>query len=223
MPQMGWGVFARAFHAKEEICVDDQCLTKEDVRALIVLARAQTASAAGTTDLAVEPPSSTTTTASGAPIIAVQGNNPANINVGDTYGDLGAIITGPTQEDTNLGIHAEACSSQPVACSQFDSPELVTLDTSTPNEFTITYSATNQAGETGYAERVVNVLAPLSAVVDSTATPIPSSDPGTTAGADYGAGGGATGQASTSETGGDTDSTSSPQAATDTTATSTTP
>ena len=109
-----------------------------------------------------------TSTDAVAPVITVQGNNPANINVGDTYGDLGALVS--DNVDQNLGIHAEACSQEPVACSQFESPELIVLDTSAPNVFTITYSATDQAGNTGTAERTVNVLSPLSIVVDVTAT-----------------------------------------------------
>ncbi|MFZ2500537.1 MAG: hypothetical protein WAW90_00945, partial [Minisyncoccia bacterium] len=30
-------LFAKTFHASEQICVDDQCLTKDDVRALLML------------------------------------------------------------------------------------------------------------------------------------------------------------------------------------------
>jgi hypothetical protein len=30
-------IFAKTFHAKEEICIDDQCLTRDDVRALLIL------------------------------------------------------------------------------------------------------------------------------------------------------------------------------------------
>ncbi len=37
------------------------------------------------------------------PVIQVNGDNPATINVGDTYADLGATITGPAA-DLNLGI-----------------------------------------------------------------------------------------------------------------------
>jgi hypothetical protein len=37
------------------------------------------------------------------PVIQVNGDNPAIIQVRDTYNDLGATITGPSQ-DLNLGI-----------------------------------------------------------------------------------------------------------------------
>ena len=39
------------------------------------------------------------------PEISINGNNPANISVGDVYSDMGAIITGPTETDKNLGIN----------------------------------------------------------------------------------------------------------------------
>ena len=38
---------------------------------------------------------------SGPPIITINGDNPATIQVGDTYADLGATITGP-QSDRKL-------------------------------------------------------------------------------------------------------------------------
>ena len=39
------------------------------------------------------------------PEISINGNNPANISVVDVYSDMGAIITGPTETDKNLGIN----------------------------------------------------------------------------------------------------------------------
>jgi hypothetical protein len=49
-------------------------------------------------------PSSSTAIATGTPpIIAINGDNPAIIQVGASYTDLGATITGP-QADLNLGI-----------------------------------------------------------------------------------------------------------------------
>jgi hypothetical protein len=49
--------------------------------------------------------SSTPPTAAGEPpIIQINGDNPAIIDVGDSYQDLGATITGPTDADKNLGL-----------------------------------------------------------------------------------------------------------------------
>jgi hypothetical protein len=90
------------------------------------------------------------TASSSIPVIEVQGNNPATIYVGSTYADLGAIITGPTEADTNLGIHffvnGAAVSS-------------VSLDTSAPATHTIEYVATNGSG-TATSTRTVIVEAP---------------------------------------------------------------
>ena len=83
----------------------------------------------------------------GAPILEVTGNNPATIQVGDTYSDLGAIITGPTENDVDLGITV-----------LLDGVEVqyVEIDTSTAGEYTVEYRATNSAG-TASATRTVIV------------------------------------------------------------------
>ena len=85
---------------------------------------------------------------SGAPQIDVLGNNPAHLALGTTYLDLGAVITGPTAGDRNLGIHVF-----------LDGREVqdITLDTSTTTTYTIEYRATNGAGQVGTATRTVIV------------------------------------------------------------------
>lgn len=113
---------------------------------------------------------------SGAPVISLNGNNPATITVGNTYGDLGAIITGPTDADKNLGLQASLDGGATTM------PEQIIIDTSVAGTHTILFSATNQAGNTGYATRIVNVsaeggsasggnvLSPLSIAVDAVST-----------------------------------------------------
>ena len=177
-------VFARAFHAKEEICVDDQCLTKEDVRVLLALAHAQTAGAAAAADSggntssessvnsqlpapSAEPLSgSSVNSDSEAPVITLNGLNPATITVGDTFGDLGAIITGPTEGDKNLGLRVfvDGRELQPVETAQ--------IDTSVAGEHTIDYVAQNSFG-TATSTRTVIVEAPQSLVVVDTASTTP--------------------------------------------------
>ncbi|MDO8561751.1 MAG: tail fiber domain-containing protein [bacterium] len=172
--------FAKVFKASEKICVDDQCLTKEDVRALIVLAHAQTASAAeatatstiasnsdvGSYDL---PTSSATSTAdTEPPAITLNGLNPANLTVGDTYGDLGASVTDNISQ--NLGIYASLDGGATTT------PEQIIIDTSAAGTHEILFSATDQAGNTGTATRTVNVLAPaITPVADATVDPTASS------------------------------------------------
>ena len=91
------------------------------------------------------------------PVITINGNNPAHIQIGDTYSDLGAIITAP-ETDLNLGIHVTVNSEQGTVNSEFNSPSEITLDTSTADTFTITYHATDNAGNTGTATRTVIVV-----------------------------------------------------------------
>ena len=77
-----------------------------------------------------QPPADTT-----APVITVTGDNPATVEINSTYTDAGATSDG-----------GETVSS---------SGE---VDTGTVGEYTITYSATDAAGNTGTATRIVNVV-----------------------------------------------------------------
>ena len=83
----------------------------------------------------------------GAPILEVTGNNPATIQVGDTYSDLGAIITGPTENDVDLGIRVFLDGVE---------VQYVEIDTSAAGEDTVEYRATNSSG-TASATRTVIV------------------------------------------------------------------
>lgn len=108
----------------------------------------------------------TTTTMTSAPItIAIQGNNPATILVGSTYGDLGAIITAPDSAK-NLGIKASLDGGAPVDISQ------ISVDTSTPSVHHIVYSVVDLTGATTTAERILNVItfAPLTSATSTPAT-----------------------------------------------------
>ena len=87
---------------------------------------------------------------SGPPTITINGDNPATIQVGSTYADLGATITGPTA-DLNLGLTTlldGATTTQ------------LTLDTSKPGEHTILYTVTDPNGLTDSATRTVIISAP---------------------------------------------------------------
>ena len=96
-------------------------------------------------------------------LITLNGNNPASITVGSTYGDLGASVTDDVSQ--NLGIYAA------VDGGATTTPEQIIVDTSATGSHAILYSATDQAGNTGYATRTVNVEAPANvALVDETLT-----------------------------------------------------
>jgi len=75
------------------------------------------------------------------------------VQVGATYDDLGATITGP-QGDLNLGIEAS------VDGGATTTPDQIQIDTTQPGTHTVLYSATDQNGLTGTATRTINVVAP---------------------------------------------------------------
>ena len=77
-----------------------------------------------------QPPADTT-----APVITVTGDNPATVEINSDYTDAGA---------TSDGGETVSASGE--------------VDTGTVGEYTITYSATDAAGNTGTATRTVNVV-----------------------------------------------------------------
>jgi hypothetical protein len=85
--------------------------------------------------------------------LQVNGDNPATIQVGATYTDLGATVTGPTA-DLNLGIttYVDGTEMNPIQ-----------LDTTQAATDTIAYVATDQSGRTATSTRTVVVAAPDSA------------------------------------------------------------
>jgi hypothetical protein len=102
------------------------------------------------------PPSSDSNTASTSdatdtpPVLQINGDNPAIIQVGATYTDLGATIEGP-QADLNLGITTDVN----------DSPmNPVQLDTSEAATDTIAYVVTDSQGLTSTSTRTVLIEFP---------------------------------------------------------------
>jgi hypothetical protein len=84
------------------------------------------------------------------PIIQINGNNPAIVQVGNTYTDLGATITGP-QADLNLGIKTYLNGTL---------TSNIVVDTSQAATDTIDYVATDQSGLTSTSTRTVIIEAP---------------------------------------------------------------
>jgi surface protein with Ig-like domain len=85
----------------------------------------------------------------GPPIISINGENPATIQVGVSYADLGAQITGP-QQHLNLGMTTLLDGATTTD---------LTLDTGVPGTHTIEYRAFDQSGLMGSASRTVIVSA----------------------------------------------------------------
>ena len=71
------------------------------------------------------------------------------VDVGTSYADLGATITGPGG-DVNLGIHYIVDNVE---------MDVVQIDTSVPGDHTIEYRATDADGNQGHAIRIVHVVA----------------------------------------------------------------
>lgn len=87
---------------------------------------------------------------SAAPHIQMLGNNPARIPLRSHYVDLGATVT--DDKDLNLGIYL---------MQNGRSVDMISIDTSTTSVTTISYSATDNDGNTTAVERAVEVYDPL--------------------------------------------------------------
>ena len=145
--------------ANNELCVGSTCVTPAQFQAMVAAANASQSSGQGSGD----PSSGDTQATDTPPIIQINGDNPAIIQVGDTYNDLGATITGP-QQDLNLGIttYVNGTEMSPVQ-----------IDTSTAATDTIDYVATDQNGLTATSTRTVIIEAPAN---DNQATSTPAND-----------------------------------------------
>ena len=133
----------------KKLCVDDVCVDKEQFKALLA-------------GVGMAPASSSTSGVSSstpdviplagdieAPVITLSGNNPANIEIGSVYNDLGASVT--DNLDHNLGIKASLDGSNWIEIGN------ISLNTASSTTYTIRYRAVDNAGNIGTAERAVVV------------------------------------------------------------------
>jgi hypothetical protein len=136
-------LFAQNGHFVSELCVGSTCVTPTQFQAIVAAANqtgggaspgSSSSSGQGTTDASSTPP-----------VIQINGNNPAVIQVGATYTDLGATITGP-QADLNLGI-TTYLNGTPVS--------IIVIDTTQAATDTIDYVVTDQNGLTSTSTRTV--------------------------------------------------------------------
>jgi hypothetical protein len=139
-------LYATIIHSQEDdtqkLCVGSTCVTPAQFQAMVAAAN-QTAAASAS------PSASTSSATDTPPVIAINGDNPAIVQVGATYSDLGATITGP-QADLNLGIKT-------FVNGLFASN--IQIDTSAVATDTIDYVATDQNGLTSTSSRTVIVEA----------------------------------------------------------------
>ena len=125
----------------QQLCVQGTCVTGAQLQALLAAANQSTS--------ASTPPSSSAAEASDTtpPVIQINGDNPAIIQVGATYTDLGATIAGP-QADLNLGIKTFLNG---VLASN------ILIDTSAAATDTIDYVVADAKGLTSTSTRTVLV------------------------------------------------------------------
>ncbi|MES2006643.1 MAG: immunoglobulin-like domain-containing protein, partial [Patescibacteria group bacterium] len=140
----------------KELCIEGVCITKTQLQDILDGAGVPQAQASTGGDEGGDNGGDTgTTTPEGdteAPVISLNGNNPAQIYVGDSYTDLGATVS--DNVDENLGFKVSLNGGAEIDLSQ------LSLDTSTSTSYSIVFSSTDQAGNTGTATRTVNVVTP---------------------------------------------------------------
>ena len=126
----------------KEICLGDSngktCINKAQLDQLLIASPSQTSNnSSGTpTNLSTTTPSTTDTT---APVISINGNNPANVEKGASYVDLGATV----KDDTDLNPRLDVFGDQ--------------IDTSVTGTSTITYVAKDSSGNIATSTREVIV------------------------------------------------------------------
>jgi len=147
--------------ANNELCVGSTCVTPAHFQAMVAAANVSQSWGEGSGGSSSDDAQATDT----PPIIQVNGANPAIIQVGATYNDLGATITGP-QQDLNVGIavYVNGTEMSPVQ-----------IDTSQAATDTIDYVATDQSGLTSTSTRIV-IIEPAPAPRWIPIDPPPSTD-----------------------------------------------
>ena len=83
------------------------------------------------------------------PTITILGNNPARLNVKDSYVDLGAYVTDNKSDNIGYSVSLDGKAVQQIS-----------IDTKDSDEYVITYTATDQAGNITIATRKVVVTDP---------------------------------------------------------------
>jgi hypothetical protein len=158
--------FANRVHT-QELCISDTtgsstCITKNRLDALLVDSQAKNSPPPGGGNSVSTSSISTSTNPTVPPTITVNGANPATIQVGDTYADLGATVTdiGPGQAgDNNLGF---------VTYVNGILVTNISLNTSSSTAYEIDYVATDQLGNTATSTRTVVVMSPSSSATTDT-------------------------------------------------------
>jgi hypothetical protein len=165
-------LFAKEVHT-EELCVkksdgSDVCVTGDQLAALLSSGSSGSGGAqhqGGGSGAPAGGGAASSTPDTQPPVITLSGNNPATVLVDASYSDLGASVSDNVND--NLGYYVS------VDGGATTTPDQLVVDTSAAGEHAILYSATDQAGNTGSATRVVRVIDPAAALAptqDATST-----------------------------------------------------
>jgi hypothetical protein len=135
--------FAQSFTTHQlnadELCLQGTCITKTQLQALL----------SGTPSVQISAPTLPTISGTSTPpSINLQGSNPATINVGDTYTDLGALVTDNQGHDLGYKTFLDGALVSNIV-----------IDTSQVATDTIDYVATDTWGNTATSTRTVIIEA----------------------------------------------------------------
>ncbi|MBT7339041.1 MAG: DUF5011 domain-containing protein, partial [Candidatus Jacksonbacteria bacterium] len=100
------------------------------------------------------------------PVITINGNNPAEIEVGATYSDLGATVTDNVNDNLGITTYVDGVQTSNIS-----------LNTASSTTYTISYTATDQAGNTATSTRQVVVSEPVVVEVVPDEEPIEVTEP----------------------------------------------
>jgi hypothetical protein len=150
--------------ANNELCVGSTCVTPAQFQAMVAAYDASQSSGQGSGSSSTSDNNGdASTTPDSPPVIQINGDNPAIVQVGATYNDLGATITGP-QADLNLGITTYLNGTL---------TSNIVIDTTQAATDTIDYVATDQNGLTSTSTRT--------AIIEANPSIIPTDDASSTA------------------------------------------
>jgi hypothetical protein len=140
--------FAQSFTTHQlnadQLCLQGTCITKTQLQALL----------AGQPSVQISSPTPPTISATTTPpSINIQDSNPANISVGDTYTDLGAIVTDNQGHDLSYRTFINGVLSGNIL-----------IDTTQVATDTIDYVATDTWGNTATSTRTIIIEAATSSV-----------------------------------------------------------
>ena len=161
----------------DKLCIGQTCVTENELKALLEKrgiapapsetgGKTSSVSAEGGSASGGEEPVPDTT----PPTIAINGNNPAEIDVGVNWADPGIAITDNVSQNLGYTASVDGPPGGEASGPEFPQGDGLQIDTSQPGTHTIIYTATDQAGNKGTATRIVKVINPNETLTASSTT-----------------------------------------------------